>query len=393
MLRSTKGPGEAKTGGVGPVASWVRPLRLPEEYRLLVTSDVHGNLSLLQSLLRASRFGPEDHLLVLGDLIDKGWESSAQCLRALFRLQEENERVHLLQGNCDNTDWMFALEDEPFWRLATQRRGGLLRHWALEDGLPLERERVGELRQGLLRAHGRELDRLRGLPYALETEDFLFVHSGVKTPDYRNTPPQLLTKFNDFFFLARPIGKWVVFGHMPANNFRQDGRMTPYVDKGRKLIAIDGGNAINRFGQLNGLLIEKRAGELFFETIFADAHGRARALRSVRGLERKDCAATSYLDGRIERVLSENAHFVLCSLKRSGRRSYIKREWLRRQDGELVSTHACPQALLRLREGEEVYLCEGGLSGFDLAKKMDGQLGWVEKGVLAPIMEGTPHKT
>ena len=68
------------------MASWVRPLRLPEEYRLLVTSDVHGNLSLLQSLLRASRFGPEDHLLVLGDLIDKGWESSAQCLRALFRL-------------------------------------------------------------------------------------------------------------------------------------------------------------------------------------------------------------------------------------------------------------------------------------------------------------------
>lgn len=199
-----------------------------------------------------------------------------------------------------------------------QRRGGLLRHWALEDGLPLERERVGELRQGLLRAHGRELDRLRGLPYALETEDFLFVHSGVKTPDYRNTPPQLLTKFNDFFFLARPIGKWVVFGHMPANNFQRDGRMTPYVDKGRKLIAIDGGNAINRFGQLNGLLIEKRAGELFFETIFADAHGRGAALRSVRGLERKDCAATSYLDGRIERVLSENAHFVLCSLKRSG---------------------------------------------------------------------------
>lgn len=58
-----------------------------------------------------------------------------------------------------------------------------------------------------------------------------------------------------------------------------------------------------------------------------------------------------------------------------------------------MSAHACPQALLRLREGEEVYLCEGGLSGFDLAKKMDGQLGWVEKGVLAPIMEGTPHKT
>ena len=128
-----------------------------------------------------------------------------------------------------------------------------------------------------------------------------------------------------------------------------------------EISAIDGGNAINRFGQLNGLLIERRAGELFFETIFADAHGRARALRSVRGLERKDCAATSYLDGRIERVLSENAHFVLCSLKRSGRRSYIKREWLRRQDGELVSTHACPQALLRLRGQACRHLLPGGL--------------------------------
>ena len=49
----------------------VRPLSLPAGRRVLVISDIHGNLPFLKGLLKKVQFSTDDILLVLGDILEK----------------------------------------------------------------------------------------------------------------------------------------------------------------------------------------------------------------------------------------------------------------------------------------------------------------------------------
>ena len=49
----------------------VRPLSLPADRRVLVISDIHGNLPFLKGLLKKVQFSTDDILLVLGDILEK----------------------------------------------------------------------------------------------------------------------------------------------------------------------------------------------------------------------------------------------------------------------------------------------------------------------------------
>ena len=78
----------------------VRPIPFPTNGRLLAVSDVHGNLPWLKGLLDKVGFTPDDALVLVGDLVEKGPDSLA-TLRYVMELARTHT-VHALCGNCDN---------------------------------------------------------------------------------------------------------------------------------------------------------------------------------------------------------------------------------------------------------------------------------------------------
>ncbi len=77
----------------------IKKMEIPKGRRILVTSDIHGNASLLKRLLKEAEFSGEDMLFILGDLIEKGPESLA-ALRYVSGLSGM-ENVQVLIGNVD----------------------------------------------------------------------------------------------------------------------------------------------------------------------------------------------------------------------------------------------------------------------------------------------------
>ena len=78
----------------------VRPLSLPADRRVLVISDIHGNLPFLKGLLKKVQFSTDDILLVLGDILEKS-TGGLDTLRYLMDLRRTHT-LFFLQGNCEN---------------------------------------------------------------------------------------------------------------------------------------------------------------------------------------------------------------------------------------------------------------------------------------------------
>lgn len=55
--------------------------------RVIAISDIHGNLLYLQGLLKKLRFSPDDVLILVGDLLEKGTHSLG-VLRYVMELQK-----------------------------------------------------------------------------------------------------------------------------------------------------------------------------------------------------------------------------------------------------------------------------------------------------------------
>ncbi len=74
-----------------PRTATVKRLTFPEGRRVLAISDIHGNLPFLKVVLAAAHYGPDDILVLVGDLVEKGrtasppsgsswsWRSGTRC--------------------------------------------------------------------------------------------------------------------------------------------------------------------------------------------------------------------------------------------------------------------------------------------------------------------------
>ena len=52
----------------------ILPLRIAPGRRILVVSDIHGNLPYLKGLLKKAAFSDSDELIINGDFLEKGAE-------------------------------------------------------------------------------------------------------------------------------------------------------------------------------------------------------------------------------------------------------------------------------------------------------------------------------
>lgn len=346
--------------------------------RLIVISDIHGNLPLLKGALAAAEAGPEDILILLGDLCEKGPESLA-TLRYVMGLRERLN-LHAVQGNCDAW-YLFADgtgKDPELWLrkyLFSPKPGrgpGLLTEMAREQGLPLAPDMdLGLLRQMLREHYAPEMDFLRANPHILDTPDYTFVHGGLPPADvpWEEAPGWDVMKCDDY---ARRCGvheKWTVAGHTPVQLYHGGGRIcaSPYIDAEKRLISIDGGCVLMDDGQLNVLLL--RDGEM--ECISCDGLPEATALDAQA--ESRSSRYISWADNAVE-LVEEQGDFVRIRQRSSGYEMEVPADWLRRGADGTLKTYDCSDYELPVAPGDRVKLVRRTSRGYWIKK--NGVSGW-----------------
>lgn len=82
----------------------------PPGRRIIAVSDIHGNLPFFRALMDKIGLTPDDSLVLLGDMLEKGRDSLA-LLRYLMELSKTHT-LYPVCGNCDGLVLRFFETDE-----------------------------------------------------------------------------------------------------------------------------------------------------------------------------------------------------------------------------------------------------------------------------------------
>ncbi len=130
---------------------------------LIAIGDVHGCALTLDALIRSLDIGADDHLVFIGDYIDRGPDSKGVIDR-LFALREKHTCT-FLQGNHE--ELMLGYLDDGEYDL-----------WAINGGVATL-ESYGAVGNGSVIPE-EHVEFVRETKMYLETDEFFFVHAGLK---------------------------------------------------------------------------------------------------------------------------------------------------------------------------------------------------------------------
>lgn len=212
--------------------------------RILVISDIHGELEKWESLMEKVDYNPEkDQLILLGDYVDRG-PASRGVLEKVMELQSKGAIV--LMGNHDHM-MIKSFEQDPVFIERWFRNGA--QKTLVSYGHVAGEQEVGPESLELTPELEKHIAFLSGLDCYYETDEYIFVHGGVHpTTPLAETDPYTLMWIRDEFHKGYKGEKTVVFGHTPSENFH--GKNDVYFGE-NNIIGIDGGAVFG--GQLNCL--------------------------------------------------------------------------------------------------------------------------------------------
>ena len=375
------------------LATVIRPAIEPGR-RVIAVSDIHGSLSFLKGLLERVALTPDDVLILVGDLLEKGQDSLA-TLRYVMELQKQYT-VYPLCGNCDYIDraflegqavvggtfvqWMMngsgtSDVDEGLWPiLGYWRERSTLIQMGLELGLPMPRqaEDLPALRSALLDRFPGETAFLMNLPHILEAGNFIFVHGGIPREDALDElDAYSCMKNDDFLGQGLSFRKWVVVGHWPVTLYNPGIQCcAPIIDRERHIASIDGGCVLKLDGQLNALIIPDINGNRLDFTYYD-------GLEPVTALDAQEASPDPvnirWSDSVVE-VLEEDGDCVRVRHPSSGRELWLPRDFVARwRDGE-IHTEDATDYRLGVAPGDTLHLVRETQRGC-LVKK-DSVTGW-----------------
>jgi len=196
--------------------------------RLIAIGDIHGEIKKLNSLIRKLEIKPDDVLVFLGDYIDRG-KHSKQVVDRLIELSKF--------CNCQ-----FLMGNHEYCMLMTFEGVDWAKTYFYNDGGKDTIKSYGGL-NNILKIHG---DFYKNLKYHYLTENFLFVHAGIrpdKTLEEQENLDLLLIR-GDFIDNKHNLKQKVIFGHTPFK--------TPYIEDDK--IGINTGCGIRADAQLTAYI-------------------------------------------------------------------------------------------------------------------------------------------
>lgn len=346
----------------------IEHVRTDPNRRRIFISDIHGNLSLLQKLLGEIGYCEDDELYFLGDYIERG-ENSLSTLRAIAKLCMDG-RAHAISGNWDCL-WQDVQPEGKFHndlvRYTLRRSNSLIRDMAKEIGFPLTPGTAsGALSEALRASFAAEFAFLSGLAQLIETDEFVLAHAGLDSANLQEQNPERVMKQDAFLRTAPRFLKNVIVGHFPVQNYC-DGvcSCNPVFDCEKRVISIDGGNAVKLEGQLNALMLKD--GEFSFHGV--DALPTALVRQDQKASSRP---LTINWEHRHVELLERREHESLCRHLSSGRILPIEHEFLFCQQGMLCAEYT--DYALALEPGERVSIARH-MNERSLVK-LGGVIGW-----------------
>lgn len=175
--------------------------------RLLAIGDVHGCNSRLKQLLRRIAFDPlADTLVFVGDYLDRGPDVRG-VIETLIALKETSPNVICLKGNHEEMFLNYYREGRDEELFLFNSGMSTLDSYGIS---------IAEARKG----KGFPEDHLRflaSLPLSHETDEYFFVHAGLRpgVPRFEQSPADLLWIRYEFIESDWDFGRTVVFGHTP----------------------------------------------------------------------------------------------------------------------------------------------------------------------------------
>lgn len=359
----------------------IKQITVEQGRRILVTSDIHGNLSYFKNLLKKADFCENDILFIVGDIVEKGNEN-LKTLRYVMELCEKGNVVPLI-GNVDAN--RLKIIDE----LCEDNVNGFykyilnLREWAgtsfyeelaNECGYTLNSaEDVLAAKKDVISHFENEFNFLANLPTVAETQNYIFVHGGLREKQVsENTDKGIfeLTKF-DTFMTETPhtFEKYVIVGHWPVclydNRIQQ---FNPIINHDKKIISIDGGCGVKKDGQLNLLIIPDincSADKITY--ISYDEIPCVSALESQKASE--NSVHISWINNEI-RIIDKGEEFSFIEHIESGNRLHIPNSYLRGENKCSDYT----DYVLPVNKGDRLSLIAQTSKGCIVKK--DGVTGW-----------------
>ena len=246
----------------------IKQMTIESGRRILVTSDIHGHLSYFKNILAKASFSENDILFIVGDMIEKGPENLG-TLRYVMELCKRGNVIPLI-GNVDayRMKLIESLSKDnvlDFYnyilRLRKWMGTSFYEELAAECGYAINSpEDILLSKQDVIAHFEKEFNFLAGLPTVVETQNYIFVHGGLREKevlDNENRGVFELTKF-DAFMNNTPFvfDKYVIVGHWPVCLYSTSiQQLNPIVNRDKKIISIDGGCGLKKEAQLNLLLL------------------------------------------------------------------------------------------------------------------------------------------
>ena len=347
--------------------------------RILMVSDIHGHDTVFRSLLDKAAFTPDDALVVVGDLLEKGTES-LQVIRTLMRLSHTHQ-VYTLIGNMDVFTLHRILSDDPVWRdrlfdkapeMISWWGGCLLKEMCDELGLPLtpDMDRILTVRR--LREHfAPELAFMSALPTILDTPTLTFVHGGLphlRLDEFEGTLNAPYLKNDDFLSQGLSFDRYLVVGHWPAVLYRtrlMD--MSPLILRDRHIVCLDGGCGVKESGQLNCVILPDAESD-DFSFLWADGLPHVRAVTPQE--EGPEPVYIRFHDRHVE-VLERGEPFS--RIRYHGHETQIPTSALDPEDPETLNTDMTDYRL-PVSPGDEISLIM--TCGSEIYARKNSILGW-----------------
>jgi serine/threonine protein phosphatase 1 len=197
-----------------------RSFMLHEPKRIYAVGDIHGRLDLFDRLLAkidaddAARCDTDTHLILLGDLVDRGMESKGVVERAMRLVATGKCRV--LMGNHEEV-LIKTWEGDRRTASLFARIGG--RETLLSYGVSEDAYEAADLQElvELTRAHVPEahIDFMRGFEETIAEGDYLFVHAGIRPGIPHDEQSRGDTRWirREFLEDERDHGAMIVHGH------------------------------------------------------------------------------------------------------------------------------------------------------------------------------------
>lgn len=351
-----------------------------EDRRAIVVSDIHGNGHLLKQLLKECQYQPNiDHLILLGDYIEKGKDS----LGTLHQIMELStyRNVEVLMGNCDAIpiQLLYGIEPSEMYDYLFQVPWSghtLLQEMADKMGLEL---RTGEDHQSkfqaLIQTFSEEFAFLDGLPHVLESEQFLFAHAGLES---EHTPyasdVYTIMKNDRFANQDHTFVKTLICGHTPVINYAtQLPSACPRLDSYKNIYSIDGGCGVKRDGQLNALIIHQ--GQMLNQYVDELEQG---LIKEDYIVNHQDIQIINWFD-RYVQYCKEEKKGVRCIHLSSQKEVVLPKSYLYEEHGQLC-TKDFTNYRLSVKQGDVVGIIEEWND--EVFVKRNGIYGWIPKRLL-----------